>query len=130
MELVDVEFNGSTYPSVEHAYQSAKSNDDGWNDICLRRDLTPYQIKAKSKFVMKVENWEEIKIGVMKELVYKKFSTPQFKELLLGTNDENIVEGNMWGDKFWGVDIKNTPNEGENHLGRILMDVRNMLKNE
>lgn len=130
MELVEVKFNNFTYPSVEHAYQSAKSNDDGWNDICLNSNLTPYQIKAKSKFVTQVDNWNDIKIGVMKELIYKKFSQTPFKELLLGTRDENIVEGNMWGDKFWGVDIKNTPNEGENHLGRIIMDVRNILKDE
>lgn len=36
-----------------------------------------------------------------------------------------IVEGNTWGDAFWGVDSRT--GEGENHLGQILMQVRSEL---
>jgi len=44
---------------------------------------------------------------------------------LLGTGQMPLVEGNNWGDMFWGVDVKS--GKGENHLGRILMKIREEL---
>ena len=44
------------------------------------------------------------------------------RSLLVATGDRELIEGNTWGDTFWGVD-KNT-GQGENHLGRILMELR------
>ena len=46
--------------------------------------------------------------------------------LLLATGDAKIVEGNTWGDVFWGV----CNGVGENHLGEILMKVRQDLFDE
>jgi hypothetical protein len=37
-----------------------------------------------------------------------------------------LVEGNRWGDQFWGVDLRT--GLGENHLGKILMKVRDELR--
>ncbi|MGM9605038.1 MAG: hypothetical protein ACI3XG_08225 [Faecousia sp.] len=37
-----------------------------------------------------------------------------------------LEEGNTWHDTFWGVDAKTR--DGENHLGRILMRVRQDLR--
>jgi predicted NAD-dependent protein-ADP-ribosyltransferase YbiA (DUF1768 family) len=33
-----------------------------------------------------------------------------------------------WGDKFWGVDLET--GEGENNLGILLMELREMLKSK
>jgi hypothetical protein len=43
--------------------------------------------------------------------------------MLLLTGDEELIEGNFWGDVFWGV----CNGVGKNHLGKILMEVRSEL---
>ena len=44
-------------------------------------------------------------------------------EMLLATDDMEIIEGNVWGDTFWGV----CDGKGENNLGKVLMEVRQHL---
>ncbi len=46
--------------------------------------------------------------------------------MLVATGQEELVEGNDWEDRFWGVDPPGS-NNGENNLGKILMRVRNEL---
>ena len=40
------------------------------------------------------------------------------------TNNEELIEGNTWNDTYWGV----CNGRGQNHLGKILMKVRSLLK--
>jgi predicted NAD-dependent protein-ADP-ribosyltransferase YbiA (DUF1768 family) len=57
-------------------------------------------------------------------LVYLKFANhPELLKQLLATGDEELVEGNGWGDRFWGK----VDDIGENNLGKILMGVRREL---
>ena len=42
---------------------------------------------------------------------------------LLATGKATLVEGNSWGDTFWGV----CRGKGKNMLGKILMRVRKRL---
>ena len=58
----------------------------------------------------------------------QKFNQEPFKSKLLDTGDEYIMEGNWWGDKFWGICLKT--NTGNNNLGKLIMQIRNTLKNE
>jgi predicted NAD-dependent protein-ADP-ribosyltransferase YbiA (DUF1768 family) len=60
----------------------------------------------------------------MEELVRRKFADPELAEKLLATGDEELVEGNTWNDRFWGV----CRGEGRNELGKILMRVRAELR--
>ena len=60
----------------------------------------------------------------MYEIVKDKFSrNPELRVKLLNTGDIELIEGNYWGDTFWGV----CNGKGENHLGKILMRVRKEL---
>ena len=43
---------------------------------------------------------------------------------LLNTGDAELVEGNHWGDRYWGV----CDGEGQNKLGKLLMQVRGELR--
>jgi len=70
------------------------------------------------------EDWDEAKLDVMFTLTMSKFSNPALKELLLATGDLILVEGNNWGYRFWGV----SRGSGLNHLGEILMTVRDIYK--
>jgi len=112
-------FEDMEFPSVEHAYQAAKTL-----DMELRKKIrdakTPNEAKKLGRRVKLRPDWENIKLGIMRELVHQKFSIPELRQLLLDTGDAELIEGNWWGDIFYGVCRGN----GLNHLGRILMEIR------
>ena len=69
------------------------------------------------------EDWEKVKISVMRDLVSQKFQCPVLKAKLLSTGSKLLEETNSWGDTFWGV----CNGIGSNHLGLILMEIRKEL---
>lgn len=120
-----VVFDARVYKSVEAAYQAAKTS-----DMPLRRwfeGMGPVQAKKAGKTLRIRNDWNDVKLGIMHDLVLQKFSSnPDLKQLLLATGDEELVEGNRRGDTFWGV----CDGQGENHLGQILMRVRKSLSTQ
>lgn len=111
---------GEEYPTVEHAFQAAKCRYPG-DRLTIR--VTPYPSEAKriGRQVALVDGWDEMRIPVMTELVRRKFSDPVLRQRLVNeTAGHDLVEGNTWGDRFWGV----YRGVGENHLGKILMKIR------
>jgi predicted NAD-dependent protein-ADP-ribosyltransferase YbiA (DUF1768 family) len=69
--------------------------------------------------------WEDIKLAVMEWILWEKFSqNPGLGAQLMLTGDRELIEGNRWGDRWSGVDLKCTPPTGENWLGRLLMITR------
>ena len=125
--LVPVKYNGGVFPSVEHAYCSAKSEDFIWQEHCQNPHFSAGAIKKASRKVPLVENWNEIKESVMEDCLRSKFSPPHLKELLLATGDAVLIEGNWWNDQFWGVNLRT--NQGQNKLGELLMRIREDLRN-
>ena len=119
-------YDGYNYLTVEHAYQAAKTIDQ----------IERYQIQTTPKaaeakfFGQKVtlrDDWECVKIAVMSELVLQKFAAwPKLRKKLLATGNAELIEGNHWGDTFWGV----CKGKGHNNLGKILMDVRDILSDK
>jgi ribA/ribD-fused uncharacterized protein len=109
------------YPSVENAYQAAKCPPNMRSDF--RGDCSPAKAKRLGRDCILPRDWEERKLGIMKELVTEKFSYETFRLQLVATGELELVEGNTWGDTFWGV----SGGVGLNHLGRILMEVRAAL---
>jgi ribA/ribD-fused uncharacterized protein len=116
---------GVKYPSVEHAYMSAKSDDVNWKMFCADSNNTPGQVKKQSKNIKLVDNWDFIKLDVMKNCLVQKYNQEPYKTKLIETGNQHIQEGNMWNDKFWGVCLKT--NKGENNLGKLIMEIRNTL---
>lgn len=118
-----VTYEGITYPTVEHAFQAAKTF-----DVTERRRIsemkTPGMAKRAGRRVLLREDWEAVKFDIMKTLVTQKFEDEKLKQLLLDTGDEELVEGNTWHDTCWGV----CNGVGQNNLGKILMSVRKHYK--
>lgn len=112
-------YEGTTYPSVEHAYQAAKSTDQTYRNK-VAATISPGQAKKLGKTVTLRENWEAFRLMEMEFLVRQKFFAPELAEKLLATGEESLVENNWWGDTYWGV----CKGVGENHLGKILMKIR------
>lgn len=77
--------------------------------------------KRLGKTVTMRDDWDEIKVDIMREIVQAKFDQHEhLREMLLATEDAILEEGNHWGDTFWGV----CRGKGLNMLGKILMDLR------
>lgn len=116
--LTDIKWEGLNYVSVENAYQAAKSN---VRNIRLAfTNITPHAAKKLGRKIKYRNDWEQVKLGVMLDLIRLKFEDDCLKEKLLRTGEKTLIEGNTWGDTYWGVCDK----VGENNLGKILMQVR------
>ena len=120
--------HGITYPSVEHAYMSAKSDDVRWYLKCADESIKPGTIKKMSREIVVMPDWDAIKVAVMQECLHQKFNQEPYKTLLLETGDVYIQEGNYWGDAFWGVDLNTRT--GDNLLGKRIMEIREKLRFE
>lgn len=120
---VDVRFAGILYPSSEAAFQAQKCVEDG--DKLQFTRLKPSQAKRLGRRVCMRSDWEDIKVNVMTRIVRAKFTQHEvLGNLLYRTGDAELIEGNTWNDTFWGV----CDGIGENHLGKILMQIRDELK--
>lgn len=119
-----VEVLGRTYPSAEHAYQALKTNDiQKREEIC--KAPTAKEAKALGRKLALRPKWDADRTLYMELVVTAKFlQNPDLKKKLLDTGDAELVEGNYWKDKFWGM----FQGKGENHLGKILMKVRHDFK--
>lgn len=123
---VQIEYKGRVFHNVENAYHSEKSDDYSFKDFCAS-ESNPRIVKKKQKEIIDLRSdWEEVKENIMLELTRIKFKNPKLKRNLLETCDKYIQEGNTWNDTFWGVNIET--GEGENRFGKILMQVRNEIK--
>lgn len=123
-----VELDGVTYPTVEHAFVAAKTT-----DVSLRTKVRtiekPGDVKRFGRALKLRSDWESIKLAVMEDLVRKKFRHPELAKDLLLTGDHDLVEGNYWHDNVWGqCDCVFHAGKGQNHLGKILMKIRDELR--
>lgn len=109
------------YPSVEHAYQAAKTTVPQ-ERAKIARLATPGEAKRAGRRVTLRPDWDAIKLDVMRGLLLQKFTYPDLGRALLETKPAELIEGNSWHDTFWGVDL--TTGRGENHLGKLLMEIR------
>lgn len=112
----------------EHLYQAAKVSPKHDNVRQMRRIILEAPTAGTAKRlginVPIREDWEAIKVDVMTQIVRAKFSQHEhLKQKLLDTGTAYLEETNYWGDTFWGV----CKGRGENHLGNILMKVREEL---
>lgn len=125
-----VEMDGMVYPTVEHAYQAAKT-DVPWIREKLTLAKTPAEAKRMGRTFPIRGDWDKVKVDVMLGLLRQKFTIPQLRRLLKDTGTEELAEGNTWHDVFWGVVVDSEGKKvGENHLGRLLMQVREEVREQ
>lgn len=127
----NVTYNGLTYKNSEAAFHAQKTLDP----VERRRfvSLNPSESKKMGRKIKLRKDWEHVKTNIMYEICFAKFSqNSELKEKLLATGDEYLEEGTYWHDNCWGncycdkcIDIV-----GENRLGKILMRIREELKND
>ena len=122
----EVVFEGIKYPSVEHAYQSAKTLDRSERQK-IAAIADPGEAKRAGRALTYRADWEAVKFDVMEQCVRYKFTHhADLRTKLLATGDAELIEGNDWGDRVWGV----YQGQGENRLGKILMKIRAELRDQ
>ena len=142
-----IDLGGRMFASAEHAYQATKTFDpDEQRAVQFAR--SPGQAKRIGAGVTLRPDWETARLDMMRLVLAAKFpeGDKALTTKLLATGDRLLVEGNTWGDRFWGacwepISAAN-PNDptpawanvgddylvGENHLGLLLMERRQLLR--
>ena len=118
-------YGGKQWMTVEHAFQAMKTEDKESREA-IRLAPSPGIAKKMGRRVTLRANWESAKISIMQELLRCKFSDPALRQMLLATGHEALIEGNTWGDREWGVDLRT--GEGKNMLGKLLMALRGAIR--
>ena len=141
---------GYEWPSREHAFQARKN----WSAEHVRRVLAapaPADAKKLGRECSLRPDWDQVKKREMLQIVLASFGQhPDLAQMLAATYPHELVEGNTWRDDYWGcVPVRarslagesidyfgpgpaksrdsNFPWRGRNHLGKILMAVRDVL---
>lgn len=122
-----INYKGMDYATTEHAYQAQKFLDKS-DQLKIRNAGSPGNAKRLAKQFKKQgkvrDNWFDMNLEVMLDVLRLKFAIPELKQKLLDTGDAKLIEGNYWHDYFFGV----CNGRGQNHLGRLLMKVREEIK--
>lgn len=121
-----VSFEGDMYPSVEHAFQAAKTN-----DVAIRQQIRGAVNGNEAKRIgrkisLSSTIWKSQRSDIMSALVRQKFTeNVNLKIKLLLTGNQELIQGNCKDDQFWGQTIDGV---GENTLGKILMRTRAAIR--
>jgi len=119
-----VEVGGICYQNAEAVFQAQKCADAA--DRAIFAELPAVKAKRKGRQVELRPDWDAVRLSVMEAVVRAKFTqNPDLAARLVATGTMPLVEGNFFGDTFWGVDAKT--GNGENNLGKILMKIREEL---
>lgn len=135
--MSEIKHHGIKYPSMEHYYVAMKIDSPQIIDgiqytLDDARELiskveTPGQVKRLGRNKLQLrKDWDQVKLKLMEWGLRQKFSTDPLRQMLLDTGDAELYEGNTWGDIFWGIDLKT--GKGQNHLGKLLMQIRDEMR--
>jgi len=126
--LYPIQLRGKQWSTSEHYFQAQKFIAARDQDE-IRAANTPMLAARMGRDRKRKlrRDWESVKVGVMREAVEAKFRQhTDLRALLLETADAILIE-HTENDDFWG---DGGDGSGRNELGRILMAVRNRLRQE
>lgn len=117
-----IKYNKKNYATVEHLYQASKTRIENQHEA-IRSMPTPGTAKKLARMAILRPDWINYRLLVMSAALNLKFEIPELRKKLKETGDAELIEGNNWGDVYWGV----CNNVGLNHLGNLLMEIRSTL---
>jgi ribA/ribD-fused uncharacterized protein len=118
--------DGWLWPSGEHLFHACKCR-TARDRQRIQAAPTPRLAKRVGRQVTLRPDWEQAKKSVMLRVNLLKFEqNTDLRALLDATRGYELVEGNAWNDDYWG----RVNGQGANHLGRILMYVREVFHDD
>jgi len=86
----------------------------------------PREAKNKGQIIDIRDDWGIVKYGVMFNILLDKFTRNKRLFIkLMSTEDEELIEGNIWHDNYLGTcRCDRCGDKGQNNLGKILMQIR------
>ena len=116
------------WKTSEHYFQAQKFAGTEFEEK-VRLASTPMEaakLGRNRKFPLR-KDWEEVKDDIMREALRAKFTQrEELKRILLETDDAELVEHTA-NDSYWA---DGGDGSGKNMLGKLLMELREELKNE
>jgi len=122
--------DGKSFKSNEHFFQASKAgNTEDFEYV--RASATAAQSKKRGREIKMRGDWDNVKNTIMTQGLRAKFADPELRQRLLDTGDAALIEGNNWHDVYWGrCDCSKHGGDGQNWLGRLLMQLREELRKE
>jgi N-glycosidase YbiA len=134
--------DGIRWPTAEHFYQAQKSSDPTYRQAIQEAASTatakhlaadpaaPRRRSRRSWFrknsALPRSDWNEVKVDFMRRIDLAKFTQHEdLHEFLLATGDAELIEDSP-SEPFWGI---GPDGQGLNWAGRVLMEVRAIIRN-
>lgn len=114
-------WHGLQYGSVEAAFQSSKCADESERKVFAGCSADKAALKGKE--LVPFHGWEEARLDIMESIQEAKFEqNPALMKKLIDTGTHLLINGNNKQETYWGVGLYSW--QGENHLGKIIMGIR------
>ena len=114
-------WEGFEYRSAEAAFQASKCQDEMERRVYASCSTDKAIMKGKDQ--IPYQGWEEDQLAIMESILRAKFEqNPSLMQKLADTGNCVLLNGNNKQETFWGIDLYSWI--GENHLGRIIMNIR------
>lgn len=132
---------GIPFQNSEQAFMWWKAFTFNDFETCGKIEINPNP-RVNKQLGREVKNfdpkiWSFVSYGIMKMVNYAKYTqNPVLRDKLLSTGDLILVEASPY-DKIWGIGMDETNPDlldeekwGHNLLGKALVEVRQVIKNE
>jgi ribA/ribD-fused uncharacterized protein len=116
------------WPTIEHYYQALKFNNTEYQmKILAAATAEKANALGNARFKRKRSDFKQVRTTLMTRAVYTQAKTySSIEQRILETGSRKLVENSQF-DYYWGC---GRDHRGENHYGKILMNVRSKLEGE
>ena len=118
-----------TFPTIENYYQAMKfkTTDPEWYKQ-VRDAPTPAKARemGADKSHPSERDFMTKRLPYMKKALELKFKEKKLRDLLVSTGNTKLIQGSAV-NSFWG---EGAEKKGENHLGKLLMELRGEIRQE
>ena len=114
-------WQGLQYGNAEAAFQASKCEEKSERKVFTNCSADKAVLRGKE--LVPYSGWEEARLDIMKSILRAKFEqNPSLMKKLTDTGSHILINGNNKQETYWGINLYTW--QGENHLGRIIMEIR------